>query len=239
MNSCYTALVASNTRLREKVKCKADYVSELHFEISTLEEKHEKVQQDWHALDQENKHLRSLGDASFEEVRELKGQLAEAEAAARSSDELACTDAKLSDQALVVSDLQNILALERSKSQEYRDTASAAEHRFDDLRSESTHFVGSGVDCLIHKLLSSDEFNATLAYIFYPGITSGVKRGLRMGRTETEFEEASQKVSNFFIGAEAEFNKAVAALPSTNFPFLAKVAAAAEGAFSEVASIQA
>ncbi|GJR95243.1 hypothetical protein Tco_0267417 [Tanacetum coccineum] len=143
--------------------------------VSTLEKKHEEVQQDWNALDQENKELRSLGNASSEEVRKLRAQLAEAEAvAARSSDELARTDAKLSDQALVVRDLQNELSLERS---------------------EVSCFVGSGIDCLARKFLSNDEFNATLARILTFSITSGVERGLWMGRTDAQFEEASRNDS--------------------------------------------
>ncbi|GJV60906.1 hypothetical protein Tco_1467006 [Tanacetum coccineum] len=159
MNSRYTALVAFNTRLREKIKRKASYLTELRFESSDLEEKHEKV------------------------------QLAEAEAATtRSADELARTDAKLSDQAL---------------------------HRFDDLRSEVTRFVSSDIDSLVRGLLSSDEFSVTLASILSLAITSGVKKG-----------------------AEDEFNKAVAALPSTYFPFLAKIAEVAESALLEVVSIQ-
>ncbi|GJU63988.1 hypothetical protein Tco_1245823 [Tanacetum coccineum] len=211
MNSRYTALVASNTRLREKIKHKVGYLSELRSEISILEEKHEK----------------------------LRGQLAEVKAvAARSSDELACTDVKLSDQTLVVRDLENDLALERSKSQEYRDVDTTSEHCFDDLRSEVTHFVGFGVDCLIRKLLSSDKFNATLARILSLGITSDVERGLRMMCTDAEFEEASQNVSNFFLGAKAEFNKVVVALSSTHFPFLTKIAKAVECALLEVVSIQ-
>ncbi|GJW77883.1 hypothetical protein Tco_0139565 [Tanacetum coccineum] len=206
MNSRYTALVASNTRPREKIKRKVGYLSKLHSEISTLE-KHEK--------------------------------LAEAKVvAARSSNELARTDAKLSDLALIVRDLENDLAFERSKYQRYRDASTTAEHCFDDLRSKVTCFVGSGVDCLVRKFLSSDEFNATLARILSLGITSGVERGLRMRCTNAEFEEASQNVSNSFLGAEAEFNKTIAALPSTHFPFLAKIAEASEGALSAVVGIQ-
>ncbi|GKB28389.1 hypothetical protein Tco_0867790 [Tanacetum coccineum] len=272
MNSRYAVLIASNTRLREKVKRKVGYIFEHRYKSFTLEEKHEKShqvmstwkvrrhleeihvtwdlfwkkrdksttlhkrrlgellteggygikfacdagvvklsvvlpphQQDWHALDQENKELHSLCDASFKEFRK---------------------------------DLKNALALERSKSQEYRNAAMIAEHRFDDLRSEVTHFVGFGVDCLVRRLLSSDEFNATLARILSLGITSGVKRGLPMGRTDTEFEEASHNVFNFFLGVKADFNKALAALPSTDFLFLTKVAEAAEGSISNVVNIQ-
>nr|GEX17757.1 hypothetical protein [Tanacetum cinerariifolium] len=92
--------------------------------------------------------------------------------------------------ALVVRDLENDLALERSKYQEYRDAATIAEHFFNKLRSEVFRFVGSGVDGLVRKLLSSDQFNATLARILYLGITSGVEMGLCMGRADAEFEEA-------------------------------------------------
>ncbi|GJU45234.1 hypothetical protein Tco_1202500 [Tanacetum coccineum] len=187
----------------------------------------------------ENKELRSFGDVLSEDFRKLKVQLAKAKAtASRSSDELAQTDAKLSDQCLVMRDLQNDIALEKSKSQEYRDDVVIAEHRFDGLKDEVTHFVSSGVVCLIHRLLSSDEFNYDLAHVLYLGITSGVERGLLMGRTDAAFEEAAQNVSNFFIGSQAEFDKAVAAFPSTNFHFLSKVAATARGALSEVVNIQ-
>ncbi|GJY81120.1 hypothetical protein Tco_0493871 [Tanacetum coccineum] len=185
MNSHYTALVASKARSREKLKHKVECISELRSEISTLEEKYDK-----------------LADAEF--------------AAARSSDELAQTDAKLSDQTLVIRDLQNELAFERSKSQEYKDAAADAEDHLNSLRGEVTNFVGSEFESLIHKLLSSDEFNFALARIAYLGITSGVERDLRM----------------------VEFNKAVTDLPSIKFPFLAKIAEASEGALSKISNIQ-
>ncbi|GKD02307.1 hypothetical protein Tco_1177281, partial [Tanacetum coccineum] len=140
MNSRYVALVASNAHLRMKVKRKVGYLSELRYEVSILEKKLEKVKQDWNALDQENKELRSL-------------------------DELARTNANLSDQTLIVRDLQNNLALERFKSQKYRDAVTAVDHHFDDLRSEVARFVGSGIKCLVRKFLYSDEFNFALAHI--------------------------------------------------------------------------
>ncbi|GJX64918.1 hypothetical protein Tco_0299261, partial [Tanacetum coccineum] len=166
---------------------------ELHFEISTLEEKYDK-----------------LADAEF--------------ATARSSDELALTDAKLSDQALVVRDLHNELALERSKSQEYRDATADVKDRLNSLRGEVTDFIGSGFESLVRRLLSSNEFYFSLACIAYLGITFGVKRGLRMGHIDAGFAKAAKNVSNYVVGAEAEFNKAVADLPSIKFPFLAKIA---------------
>ncbi|GKD78319.1 hypothetical protein Tco_1340940, partial [Tanacetum coccineum] len=87
-------------------------------------------------------------------------------------------------------------------------------------------------------LLSSDEFNADLARVAYFGITSGVERGLCMRRTDAGFEEAAQNVSNFFVGAKEEFNKAVADLPFIEFLFLAKMAEASEGSLLAIANIQ-
>ncbi|GJZ29426.1 hypothetical protein Tco_0574073, partial [Tanacetum coccineum] len=84
----------------------------------------------------------------------------------------------------------------------------------------------------LERLLSSDEFHAALARVASLGIA--FERGCVW---VAKFEVAAQNVSNFFIGAEAEFNKALATLPSTLFPFLGKIAATAEGALSEVTHI--
>nr|GEU31571.1 hypothetical protein [Tanacetum cinerariifolium] len=83
-----------------------------------------------------------------------------------------------------------------------------------ELRSEVTT-----LGCLVCKLLFSDEFNAALAHVLTLGITSGFKRGLRMGRTDAEFEVAAQNVSNFIVGAEAEFNKALVVFSIYLIPF--------------------
>ncbi|GJY67129.1 hypothetical protein Tco_0469367 [Tanacetum coccineum] len=140
----------------------------------------------------ENKELRSRNDVSSEELKRLQAQLADAKASfAGLTDELARTDAKLSDHALVVRNL----------------------------------------------LLSSDEFHDALAHVASLGISSRVERRLCMGRTDAEFKVVVQNVSNFSIGAEAEFNKSLAAFPSIQFPFHGKVVAAAEGALSEVTQI--
>ncbi|GJS86404.1 hypothetical protein Tco_0769040 [Tanacetum coccineum] len=80
-------------------------------------------------------------------------------------------------------DLQNELVMENSKSQEYKDVAGG-------LREEITHFVGSGIESLVQKLLSSDEFHDALARVASLSINYGVERGLRMGRTYVEFEAA-------------------------------------------------
>nr|GEW31366.1 hypothetical protein CTI12_AA053730 [Tanacetum cinerariifolium] len=135
----------------------------------------------------------------------------------RSSNELARTDAKLSDQTLVVGDFQNELALEISKSQEYRNTVVAVEDCFDVLKDKVTRFVGSDVECLVCRLLSSDEFNFALARVLYIGITSSVER--------------VPKLSLIKLLPLSQF-------PSTNFSFPSKVVAADVGSLLEVVNIQ-
>ncbi|GKE12996.1 hypothetical protein Tco_1416547 [Tanacetum coccineum] len=203
LNTRYANLVASKARTEEKLKRKSGYVKELHSEVATLDKKLERLQRGWSVLDRENKELRSCNDVSFEELKRLQAQFA---------------------------DVENGLALERSKSQGYKDAT-------DGLKAEIIRFFGSDVRCLLRKLLSSDEFNAALAHVSTLGITSGVERGLRMGRTDAEFEVAAQNVSNFFVGAKAEFNKALAVFPSTLFPFLKKVDAAFRSALLKVSKI--
>ncbi|GJW96562.1 reverse transcriptase domain-containing protein [Tanacetum coccineum] len=102
-----------------------------------------------------------------------------------------------------------------------------------DAKDEVTWFVGSGVESLVRKLLSSDEFYTALAHVASLGINYGFERGLRMGRTDAEFEVAAQKVSNFHNGAKSDFDKALVDFPTTLFPFLGKIVAAAEGTLPE------
>ncbi|GJX62493.1 hypothetical protein Tco_0295393 [Tanacetum coccineum] len=151
----------------------------------------------------ENRELRSQRDAASEEVRKLQSQLTDARTTFASlSEELTRTDAKLLEQALTVRDLHNELVLEKSKSQEYKDA-------MDGLREEVTQFVESGVESIVQKLLSSDEFHADLARVASLGINYGVERGLRMGLD----------------------------FPTTPFPFLSNIVAASEGGLPDVAQI--
>ncbi|GJT40753.1 hypothetical protein Tco_0940618 [Tanacetum coccineum] len=179
-NSRYTDLVASRVRLQEKLDQKTGYVKVLHSEVTSLDDKLDKVQRDSDALGQENKELRSQRDVASEEG--------------------------------------------------YMDAV-------DELRTEVTQFISSGVEGLVRRLLSSDEFHAALAHVASIGINYGVERGLRMGSTDANFEAAARKVSNFHIGAKADFNKALVAFPTTLFPFLGKVVAAVGGSLSEMTQI--
>ncbi|GKB21005.1 hypothetical protein Tco_0854928 [Tanacetum coccineum] len=107
----------------------------------------------------------------------------------------------------------------------------------DGLREEVTQFVGSGVESLIRKLLSSDEFHVAFARVASLGINYGVERWLRMGRIDFEFEAAVQKVSNFHVGAKVDFDKALDDFPTTPFPFLSKIDVASQGSLPDVAQI--
>ncbi|GJX71065.1 hypothetical protein Tco_0308236 [Tanacetum coccineum] len=190
----------SNPRncLQEKFDRKVGYVKVLRSEVTTLDGKLERIHKDCDALGQENRELRSQKDDAYDKVKELQTELTDARVASIGlSKELSKTDAMLSDQALVVRDLQNHLALEKAKSQGYKDVV-------DGLREEVTRFVGSGVESLVRKLLSSDKFHASLAHVASLGINYGVERGLRIGCTDAEFEVVAQKVSNFYIGTLLE-----------------------------------
>ncbi|GJX15427.1 hypothetical protein Tco_0216259 [Tanacetum coccineum] len=162
------SLLPLEAHLQEKLDKKKGDVELLRSEVTSLDSKLENLQRDCDAL----------GVAL--------------------SEELTHTDAKLSEQALTIRDLQNELGI-------------------------------------VRKLLSSDEFHAALARVTSLSIKYGVERGLRMGRTDVEFEEVVQKVSNFHVGAKADFDKALDDFPTTPFPFLSKIAAASEGSLSDVA----
>ncbi|GKB50014.1 hypothetical protein Tco_0900767 [Tanacetum coccineum] len=109
----------------DKLNQKKRVIKLLRLEVTSLDDKLEKLQGDYDAL--------------------------------VLSEELTLTDwLSIKKQALTVRDLQNELALEKSKSQGYKDA-------MDGLREEVAQFVGSGVKGVVRKLLSSDEFHAALA----------------------------------------------------------------------------
>ncbi|GJR48849.1 hypothetical protein Tco_1316952 [Tanacetum coccineum] len=84
-----------------------------------------------------------------EECTSLKDQLTEAQAAAaRSADELVCSESKLSERALIMRDLENRLVFQESETQKYKDMSAYAEHHFDDLWSDVTRFMSSALIAL-------------------------------------------------------------------------------------------
>nr|GEU91895.1 transposase (putative), gypsy type [Tanacetum cinerariifolium] len=210
----WAKLNSRNNRLQEKFDQKAGYVKVLCWEVATLDGKIERIQKDCDGLGPKNRELRSQKDVASDKVKELQTELTDAKVASIGlSEELSKTDAKLFDQA-----------------SGYKDVV-------DGLKEEVTRFVSSGMESLVRKLLSSDEFHAALAHVASLGINYGVERGLRMGRTNAEFEVAAKKVSNFHIGAKVDFDKALVDFPTTPFPFLGKIIAAAGGTLPEVTQV--
>ncbi|GJR86008.1 gypsy type transposase [Tanacetum coccineum] len=200
--------VIARNLLQEKFDRKAGYVKVLRSEVTTLDGKLERMQKDCDALGQENRELCSQKDVASKKVKELQTELTDVRVVSIGlSEEFSQTDAKLSDQALIVRDLQNELALEKAKSQGYKDAV-------DGFREEVTRFFGSGVESLVRKLLSSDKFHVALAHVASLGINYGVERGLHIGRTDAEFEVAA-----------------------TPFPFLGKIVGAAGSTLSEVTQV--
>ncbi|GJU06531.1 hypothetical protein Tco_1122961 [Tanacetum coccineum] len=76
------------------------------------------------------------------------------------------------------------------------------------------------------KFLKSGEFNRAFAGVLNMAISVGVKRGLRMDRTDEEFMELSQRVVGFIPDAKEKFDRVIAAFPDTTFPFLDKTSSA-------------
>ncbi|GKB59568.1 hypothetical protein Tco_0915754 [Tanacetum coccineum] len=136
-----------------------------------------------------------------------------------------------------LTDVRNELALEKAKSQGYKDVV-------DGLREEVARFIGFDVESLVQKLLSSDEFYAVLAHIASLSINFGVERGLRM---RLSLKQLPKKFLVDFpttpfpflgkIGAKADFDKALVDFPTTLFYFLGKVVAASVGTLFEVTQI--
>nr|GEV53890.1 retrotransposon Gag protein [Tanacetum cinerariifolium] len=60
------------------------------------------------------------------------------------------------------------------------------EQCFEDLQNDVTRFVSFDFDCLVRKLLPSDEFNVALAYILSLGINTCVEKGMRIAFKEVE-----------------------------------------------------
>ncbi|GJY83029.1 hypothetical protein Tco_0496405 [Tanacetum coccineum] len=72
LNSHYTDLVASKVHLQEKFDRKKGDVKLLRSEVTSLDNKIEKVQRDCDALGQENRELRSQRDVASEEMKKLQ-----------------------------------------------------------------------------------------------------------------------------------------------------------------------
>ena len=106
------------------------------------------------------------------------------------------------------------------------------------IQTDVTVFVRDDFEKLVRRFLKSDEFSQAFARVIHLGVSTGVERGLRMGRTETQFQDISRRVSHFVPGAEEKFNDAMTAFPTQAFPFFDKVAQSARSDLRDIAQLE-
>ncbi|GJY22420.1 hypothetical protein Tco_0396078 [Tanacetum coccineum] len=167
-------------------------------------------------LDRKTKELHSQNDALSEEVKRLQSQLANAKDFTMGlSDELAWTDVKLADYALVVRDLQNELALERLLSS-------------DEFHAALDHVVSlgiaSGVKKGLHMGCTDVEFEvASQIFPFLDKVTL-VAKGPLFEVTQIVLKRLvflAGSVSNVVVSVSGIPNQALVDQASDNSPIIA------------------
>lgn len=162
----------------------------------------------------------------------LKEELADARATSnRVTDELAQARSRLKD-------LKRQVSMQESETHECRDLVAEHEREINKIRTNVTSFFHDDFEKLVRRFLGSGEFNQALAHVASLAVSSGFERGLRMGRSESEFQDVSRMVSNFIPGAEKKFNDVVASLPTQAFPFFSKVSRSAENNLQDIAQLE-
>ncbi|GKC34003.1 hypothetical protein Tco_1046387 [Tanacetum coccineum] len=153
LNSRYTGLVTSKLHLKEKLDQKREDVNFLRREVTSLDKKLKDLQKEFYALGQENRDLHSQRDVTSNK-----------------------TDAKLSEQALVVRDLQNELASEKAQSQRLLSS--------DEFHAALAHVASLGINYSFERGLrmgcTNDEFEAVAQKIsnFHVGAKAAFDKAL-------------------------------------------------------------
>ncbi|GJU52681.1 hypothetical protein Tco_1226395 [Tanacetum coccineum] len=94
--------------------------------------------------------------------------------------------------------------LEKAKSQLESQEIELKELK--EARSYVTTFFQSDFESLVRRFLKNGEFNRAFRDVISLDMSVGVEQGLRMARTDTEFQELSQKISNFVPNAQEKFD---------------------------------
>ncbi|GJR81398.1 hypothetical protein Tco_0152183 [Tanacetum coccineum] len=115
-----------------------------------------------------------------------------------------------------VTSAENELASERSRSQGYKDVV-------DELKMEVTQFIGSSVEGLVRRLLSSDEFHVALAHVASLGINYGVERGCVWDVLMLILRQLLEKFLTFILVLTLILTKILLPFPLLCFPFLARL----------------
>ncbi|PWA85050.1 hypothetical protein CTI12_AA154860 [Artemisia annua] len=117
---------------------------------------------------------------------------------------------------------------------EVRDLKRKFEKDTKKIRTGVTSFFRDDFEKLVRRFLESDEFSRAFASVINLGVSRGVERGLRMGRTETQFQDISRRISHFvprakkklddaMTGVKKKLDDAMTAFPTQAFPFFDKV----------------
>ncbi|PWA64020.1 hypothetical protein CTI12_AA347990 [Artemisia annua] len=121
---------------------------------------------------------------------------------------------------------------------EVRDLRRKLEKDIKKIRTGFTSFFRDDFEKLVRRFLESDEFSQAFASVINLGVSRGVERGLRMGRTETQFQEISRRISHFVPGAKKKLDDVMTAFPTQAFPFFDKVVQSAESDLQDISQLE-
>ena len=106
------------------------------------------------------------------------------------------------------------------------------------IKTGVASFFRDDFEKLVRRFLESDEFSQAFASVINLGVSGGLERGLRMGRSETQFQDISQRVSHFVPGAKKKLDDAMTAFPTQAFPFFDKVVQSAASDLQDIAQLE-
>ncbi|PWA48008.1 hypothetical protein CTI12_AA393550 [Artemisia annua] len=222
----YAADLEAQTKITVRANKK---VARLTSELATLTRTYEKLKK---SRGKKNKKLKAKNAKLKEELADVRG------ASNQVTDELAQARSEVERQKAELKDLKHQLSIHESETHECRDLVAEHERDIKKIRTSVTSFFHDDFEKLVRRFLGSSEFNQALARVAALAVSSGVERGLRMGRTESQFQDVSRMVSNFIPGAEKKFDDVVAALPTQAFPFFSKVSQSAENNLQDIAKLE-
>jgi hypothetical protein len=106
------------------------------------------------------------------------------------------------------------------------------------IKTGVASFFRDDFEKLVRRFLESDEFSQAFASVISLGVSAGLERGLRMGRSETQFQDISQRISHFVPEAKEKLDDVMTAFPTQAFPFFDKVVQSAESDLQDIAQLE-
>lgn len=260
LNTRYTNLVEQSDRLSEpcrkqtrilkpqnndhreqtRIAVRANMeVARLTSELNTLKAKHVEVSKLCHSQGRKIEKHKTERDAFVAEKTRFENELTKARrASTRANDELVKARSEAELQKADLKELKHKLSEQESETHKCKDIIAGHERDIKKIRSSVTSFLHDDFEKLVRRFLGSGEFNQALASVLSLAVSTGVELGLQMGRSETQFQEISQRVSNFVPGAKKKCEDAVAAFPTRVFPFFNKVSQNAANTLEDIAKLE-